>query len=110
MQLGKLDEAVTELKKAVALRPENGDAWAILGSTLKQDSRLPEAAEALKKAIPLLPAQPGPRVTLAGVLAEQAMAISALKLTPRRCGRRSQESRTATGPDEAASRGGGRLP
>lgn len=72
MQLGRLDEAVTELKKAVALRPENGDAWAILGSTLKQDSRLPEAAEALKKAIPLQPGQPGPRVTLAGVLAEQA--------------------------------------
>jgi protein O-GlcNAc transferase len=72
MQLGKLDEAVAELKKAVALRPENGDAWAILGSTLKQDARLPEAAEALKKAIPLLPGQPGPLVTLAGVLAEQA--------------------------------------
>ncbi len=76
MQLGKLDEAVVELKKAVALRPENGDAWAILGSTLKQDSRLPEAAEALKKAIPLLPGQPGPRVTLAGVLAEQAGNLS----------------------------------
>ncbi len=72
MQLGRLDDAVAELKKAVALRPENGDAWAILGSTLKQDSRLPEAADALKKAIPLLPGQPGPRVTLAGVLAEQA--------------------------------------
>ncbi len=72
MQLGRLDEAVVQLRKAVALRPENGDAWAILGSTLKQDSRLPEAAEALEKAIPLLPGQPGPRVTLAGVLAEQA--------------------------------------
>jgi protein O-GlcNAc transferase len=72
MQMGRLDDAVVELKKAVALRPENGDAWAILGSTLKQDSRLPEAAEALKKAIPLQAGQPGPRVTLAGVLAEQA--------------------------------------
>jgi tetratricopeptide (TPR) repeat protein len=72
MQIGKLDEAVTELKKAVALRPENGDAWAILGSTLKQDSRLDEARDALEKAIPLLPGQPGPRVTLAGVLADQA--------------------------------------
>lgn len=72
MQLGRLDEAVVELRKALALRPENGDAWAILGSTLKQDSRLPEAAEALKKAIPLQPGQPGPRVTLAGVLAEEA--------------------------------------
>jgi protein O-GlcNAc transferase len=77
MQLGQLDDAVTELKKAVALRPENGDAWAILGSTLKQDSRLPEAAEALRKAIPLQPGQPGPRVTLAGVLAEQAGNLSA---------------------------------
>jgi protein O-GlcNAc transferase len=72
MQLGRLDAAVTQLKKAVALRPDSGDVWAILGSTLKQDSRLPEAAEALRKAIPLLPGQPGPRVTLAGVLAEQA--------------------------------------
>jgi protein O-GlcNAc transferase len=72
MQMGKLDDAVVELKKAVALRPESGDAWAILGSTLKQDSRLLEAAEALRKAILLLPGQPGPRVTLAGVLAEQA--------------------------------------
>jgi Flp pilus assembly protein TadD len=76
MQLGRLDEAVVQLRKAVALRPENGDAWAILGSTLKQDSRLPEAVEALEKAIPLLPGQPGPRVTLAGVLAEQAGNLS----------------------------------
>ena len=72
MQIGKLDDAVTELKKAVALRPENGDAWAILGSTLKQDSRLDEARDALEKAIPLLPGQPGPRVTLAGVFADEA--------------------------------------
>jgi len=77
MQIGKLDDAVVELKKAVALRPENGDAWAILGSTLKQDSRLDEARDALLKAIPLLPAQPGPRVTLAAVLAEQAGTASA---------------------------------
>ena len=76
MQMGKLDDAVVELKKAVALRPESGDAWAILGSTLKQDSRLPEAADALRKAIPLLPGQPGPRVTLAGVLAEEVAELS----------------------------------
>ena len=68
MQTGKLDQAVAELRKAVTLRPENGDAWAILGSTLKQDSRLDEARDALQKAIPLLPGQPGPRITLAGVL------------------------------------------
>ena len=52
MQMGRLDDAVVQLKKAVALRPESGDAWAILGSTLKQDARLPEAADALRKAIP----------------------------------------------------------
>jgi protein O-GlcNAc transferase len=76
MQTGKLDEAVVELKKAVALKPDNGDAWAILGSTLKQNSQLDDAADALRKAIPLLPAQPGPRITLAGVLAEQAATLA----------------------------------
>jgi len=68
---------VVQLRKAVALRPESGDAWAILGSTLKQDARLSEAAEALRKALPLQPGQPGPRVTLAGVLAEEAGDASA---------------------------------
>jgi Flp pilus assembly protein TadD len=72
MQVGKLDEAVAQLRKAVALRADNGSAWAILGSTLKQAGRLDEAAEALERAIPLQPGQPGPLVTLAGVLAEQA--------------------------------------
>jgi tetratricopeptide (TPR) repeat protein len=37
---------------------------------------LPEAAEALRKAIPLQPGQPGPRVTLAGVLAEEAVNLN----------------------------------
>jgi protein O-GlcNAc transferase len=60
----------------VALRPGNGDAWAILGSTLKQDSRYEEARDALQKAIPLLPGQPGPLVTLAGVLADEAIAAT----------------------------------
>ncbi len=77
MQMGKLDEAVVELRKAVALRPDNGNAWSILGSTLKQDGKLDEAAQALEKAIPLLPGQPGPMVTLAGALSEQAANLSA---------------------------------
>lgn len=76
MQLGKLDDAVIQLKKAVALRPDDGNAWAILGSTLKQDNRLDEARDALQKAIPLQPGQPGPLVTLAGVLADQAAAMA----------------------------------
>jgi tetratricopeptide (TPR) repeat protein len=72
MQLGKMDEAVTELRKAVALRPDNGSAWALLGSTLKQAERLPEAKEALEKAIALQPGQPGSMVTIAAVLSEMA--------------------------------------
>jgi Flp pilus assembly protein TadD len=59
------------------LRQDNGNAWSILGSTLKQNGKLDEAAEALEKAIPLLPGQPGPMVTLAGVLSEQAASLSA---------------------------------
>jgi tetratricopeptide (TPR) repeat protein len=39
---------------------------------LKQASRLDEAKDALEHAIPLQPGQPGPRVTLAAVLAELA--------------------------------------
>jgi protein O-GlcNAc transferase len=74
--MGKLDDAVAQLRKAVALRADNGNAWAILGSTLKQAGKLDEAAEALEKAIPLQAGQPGPLVTLAGVLAEQAANLS----------------------------------
>ncbi len=77
MQMGKLDDAVAQLRKAVALRADNGNAWAILGSTLKQNGKLEEAAEALEKAIPLQAGQPGPLVTLAGVLAEQAADLGA---------------------------------
>jgi protein O-GlcNAc transferase len=77
MQMGKLGDAVTEMKKAVAIRPDNGNAWAILGSTLKQDGQLEEARDALEKAIPLQPGQPGPVVTLAGVLADEAAGLMA---------------------------------
>src|SRR4051794_40702161 len=72
IQMGTLDDAAAQLKKAVTLRPDNGSAWAILGSTLKQAGRLDESRAALEKAIPLQPGQPGPLVTLAGVLVEQA--------------------------------------
>lgn len=77
MQMGRLDDAVVQMKRAVALRPDNGNAWAILGSTLKQDERLEEAKDALEKAIPLQAGQPGPRVNLAGVLAELAAKLNA---------------------------------
>ncbi len=39
-QMGRPDDAVTQLKKVVALRPENGDACvALLGSAQKQAGR-----------------------------------------------------------------------
>ena len=76
MQLGKLDEGAAELKKAALLRPTSGDTWSILGSTLKQAGRLPEAREALERALPLMPGQPGPRVTLAAVLALEASQLA----------------------------------
>jgi Flp pilus assembly protein TadD len=69
--VGRLEEAATQLRAALALRPTNGDGWAILGSVLKQLERRIEAEDALKQAIALLPNQPGPHITLAAILAEE---------------------------------------
>jgi tetratricopeptide (TPR) repeat protein len=71
MQAGRFDDAAVQLKRGLELRPQNGDAWATLGSVYKQQGKLPEATDALRHAVDLLPAQPGPHITLAGVLAEQ---------------------------------------
>jgi tetratricopeptide (TPR) repeat protein len=76
MQIGRLDEAAVQLKKASELRPGNGDVWAVYGSVLKQLSRLEDAIPALNKAIELLPTQPGPRLTLAGIHAQQAQQLT----------------------------------
>lgn len=75
MQIGQLDDAAKQYQKAVELRPDNGDVWAVYGSVLKQLSRFEDAIPVLKKALDLLPAQPGPRLTLAGVYAQQAMKL-----------------------------------
>jgi protein O-GlcNAc transferase len=53
------------------LRPENGDAWATLGSVYKQSEQPEKAVVALRKAIALLPEQPSPHITLAAILAAQ---------------------------------------
>ena len=76
MQIGRLDEAAAQYQKAVELRPDNGDVWAVYGSVLKQLSRFDEAVPVLKKAMELLPAQPGPRLTLAGIYSQQAMKLN----------------------------------
>jgi len=49
MQIGRLDEAVNELKKAVALRPENGDAWAILAARSNRTPGLKKPGMRLKR-------------------------------------------------------------
>ncbi len=71
MQRGHFDDAVEQLKNAVELRPENGDAWAILGSIYKQQNKLSQASDAVQKAIAAMPDQPGPHSTFAGILAQQ---------------------------------------
>ena len=63
----------------------------------------------MKKAIPLLPGQPGPRVTLAGVLAEQAGNLSTQADAADAAGdqKKAEELRER---DEGTSQPGGRLP
>ena len=80
MQLGKLDEAADSLRTALALRPQNGDGWAILGSVLNQLHQSREAERALRRAMELLPDQPGPRITLASVLAAEGKRDEAVVL------------------------------
>ena len=70
MQLGQFAEASNEMEKALAMQPENGEGWALLGSIYNQMDRPERAAPALKRAIELLPDQPGPRITLSSVLAK----------------------------------------
>jgi Flp pilus assembly protein TadD len=70
MQTGKFAEARSELQKATRLRPDNGDAWSVLGSVDKS-LNAPESAADLKTAIQLQPTQPGNHITLAAVYAQQ---------------------------------------
>jgi len=77
MQAGRFADAEGQLRHTLELRPQNGDAWAVLGSVYKQDNKLPEAADALRHAIAMLPNQPGPHITLAGVLADQGQKAAA---------------------------------
>jgi Flp pilus assembly protein TadD len=66
-----------QLRRTLELRPQNGDAWSVLGTVYKQDNKLPEATDALRHAIALLPNQPGPHITLAGVLSQQGQRTEA---------------------------------
>ena len=68
MQLGRFTESQAELEKATTLRPDHGDAWAVLGNVYKQNDEPEKAVTALRRAIELLPDQPSPHITLAAIL------------------------------------------
>ena len=55
-------------KAAVALRPDYGEAYFMLGTALKQKGDLDGAIPALREAIRLEPANPGPYNTLGQAL------------------------------------------
>ena len=71
MQLGRFAEARAELEKATALRPNNGEAWALLGNVYKDSDEPQKGAAALRRAIELMPNQPSPHISLAAILIQQ---------------------------------------
>jgi tetratricopeptide (TPR) repeat protein len=71
MQQARYDEAAPRLEASLKLHPQNGDAWATLGSVYNKLERLPEAVSALHEAIKQLPDQADPHLILAAVLAKQ---------------------------------------
>jgi tetratricopeptide (TPR) repeat protein len=60
-----LPDASDYLSKAVALEPENADAWRELGEALLNDGRLKEATAAFRRAVELRPNDVGTLVHLA---------------------------------------------
>ena len=71
MQLARFPEAQIELERATTLRPDHGDAWAMLGNVYKQNDQPDKAIAALRRAIELMPNQPSPHITLASILVRQ---------------------------------------
>jgi Flp pilus assembly protein TadD len=65
MQQGRFADAAAQFKRATALQPKNGDAWALLGSVLKDSGDSSGALRALKRAIELQPDQPSLHIQLA---------------------------------------------
>ena len=71
MQLARFPEAQAQLERATTLRPDHGDAWAMLGNVYKQNDQADQAIAALRRAIELMPNQPSPHITLASILVRQ---------------------------------------
>ena len=68
---GDFSKSATELGRATSLRPDNGEAWALLGSVYQQMEQPALAIAALRQAIKLQPEQLGSQVVIAGILARQ---------------------------------------
>src|SRR5262249_24200639 len=64
-------EAETELRTAIKAKPDYSEAYYTLGTVLRQDNKLDEAAAALRQAIALDPNLVGAHTTLAAVLRQQ---------------------------------------
>jgi protein O-GlcNAc transferase len=77
MQLGRFAESQVELENTTVLRPDNGEAWALLGNVYKNNNDPEKAAAALRRAIDLLPNQPSPHISLAAILSQQGDAEGA---------------------------------
>jgi Flp pilus assembly protein TadD len=70
-QSGEFDRAAAEMRAAIALRSDYGEAYFMLGTVLKQKGEAAPAEEALRTAIRLDPANPGPYNTLALLLRQK---------------------------------------
>jgi arylsulfatase A-like enzyme/Tfp pilus assembly protein PilF len=66
---GRQAEAVDQLRKVVQANPDMGDAWEMLGVTLLEMDRKPEAVKALDRSITLDPTRPEPHLALARLYA-----------------------------------------
>ena len=67
-QSGDFEQAAREMQAAIAIRPDDPDAYLMLASALNKKGDLDGAESALQSAIRLDPANPGPYNTLGEVL------------------------------------------
>ncbi|HEY2945323.1 MAG TPA: sulfatase-like hydrolase/transferase [Vicinamibacteria bacterium] len=66
---GRMAEAGDQLRKVVQANPDMSDAWEMLGVTLLELDRKPEAIKALDRTITLDPTRPEPHLALAKLYA-----------------------------------------
>jgi tetratricopeptide (TPR) repeat protein len=73
-------EVLRRLHDQVQLRPDDGDAWLLLGELLRGDDTAAEREAALRRAVALLPADASANNELAWVLAKSGRGEAALPL------------------------------